>query len=75
MLQVSKSKFPRRQKTLDFASARKNMGFLKRSGLWGVTVSDFFPGSGMTCWRSRWLELRVQPKFIGFDSCTVPCVN
>lgn len=38
MLQVSKCKFSCRQKMLDFASVRKNMGLLKPSGPWGVTV-------------------------------------
>ena len=75
MLQIPKSKPPYKQKMLCFASVHTHMGFLQYSGLWGVTVSDFFPGSGMTCRSYRWLELRVRPKFIGFDPLAIPCVN
>ena len=32
-----------------FASVQTHMGFLQHHGSWGVTVSNFFPGSGMTC--------------------------
>lgn len=31
-----------------FASVQRHIGFLQHSGSWGVTVSNFFPGSGMT---------------------------
>lgn len=60
---------------LCFASVRTHMSFLQHGGLRGGTVSDFFPGSGMTFKSYRWLGLRVQLKFIGFDPHTVPHVN
>jgi hypothetical protein len=40
-----------------FCIVRMLVGFLKHSGLWGVTVSDFLPGSGMTCRSYCWLQL------------------
>lgn len=71
---LHKGKSPRRQRRPCAASVHTH-GFSQAQGAVGVTVSDFFPGSGMTCRSYRWLELRVPPGFIGFDSCTVPCVN